>query len=149
MAHSIGAGRRTRLSWARIGAGTGAGVLVAVAACESIYLLASTAGWTDASARIPSLLGTGPLSPASVAVTVLVATIGAGLVLAGFMLTTRHPVRNFRVLATVLALLSLLMPATIPGPPASMRLVLAAMHVAVWAATTWVLAGLAGREVGR
>lgn len=149
MARSIGTGRRARLNWGRIGVGTGAGALVALAGCELIYLLASTAGLIDRSVGIPSLLGTGPLSAGSVAVTTLVASIGAGLVLAGLMITTRHPVRNFRVLATVLALLSLSMPATIPGPPAGMRLVLAAMHVAVWAAATWVLAGLAGREPGR
>lgn len=149
MQRSMRAGGRTRPAWMRIGVALGAASLVAVVATEVIYLLGSITGLVDRSARLPSPVGMGPLSPLSVAVTALVATLGAGLLFSGLTLTTRHPVRNFRVLATVLALLSLSMPVTIPGPSAGMRLVLLAMHGAVWAATISILAGLGRTEEGR
>jgi hypothetical protein len=149
MAHSIGNSGRRAVPWTRLGLATGAGILAAVAATELLYLLASAAGVVDHSIALASLLGTGPLDPVSVATTALVATVGAGLVLGGLMLGTRHPVRTFRILATVLAALSLSMPASIPGPPPGMRLAMALMHVVVWAAVVGVLASLAGRGSAR
>lgn len=149
MAHSMGNSARRAVLWIRLGLATGAGILAAVAATEVVYLLASTAGMVDRSIAVPSLLGTGPLNAVSVATTAVVATVGAGLVLGGLMLGTRHPVRTFRILATVLAALSLALPATIPGPPPGMRVAMALMHVVVWGAVVGVLASLAGRSSER
>lgn len=149
MADSMGNRARSAVPWTRLGLATGAGILTAVAGSELVYVVASAAGIVDHSVALQSLLGTGPLNAASVGATALVATLAAGLVLGGFMLGSRRPVRNFRILATVLAALSLLMPATIPGPPPAMRLAMALMHVVVWAVVVWVLAGLAGRASER
>lgn len=149
MAHSMGNSARRAVPWTRLGLATGAGTLAAVAATELLYLLASTAGLVDHSIAVPTPLGTGPLNPLPVAATALLATVGAGLVLGALMLGTRHPVRTFRILATLLAALSLSMPATIPGPPPGMRLAMALMHAAVWAAVVGVLAGLASRTSER
>lgn len=145
MAHSTGNRARGSVPWTRLALATGAGIVAAVAGTELLYLLASAAGMIDHSVALPSPLGTGPLNAASVATTALVATLGAGLVLGGLMLGSRRPVRTFRILATVLAALSIAMPATIPGPPPAMRLAMALMHVVVGAAVVGVLAGLAGR----
>ncbi|WP_350341494.1 hypothetical protein [Candidatus Nephthysia bennettiae] len=46
-------------------------------------------------------------------------------------------------MASVLAVLSLSMPATIPGPPPGMRAVMATLHIVVWAVSVAVLPAMA------
>ena len=119
--------------------------LVAAGASAGLYSVASAAGLIDQRVVLPSVLGTGPLSLASVAITAALATLAAGVLFGALARSTRRPVRNFRIVATVLAVLSLSMPATIPGPSIAMRLTMAGMHVIVWAVSFTVLTWLARR----
>ena len=139
---SRGRGRMSAapLAWATVFA-----ALVAVGATVALYSFASAAGFVDQRVLLPSLLGMGPLSLASVSVTAALATLAAGVLLGVLARSTRLPVRNFRVLATVLAVLSLSMPATIPGPSLAMRLSMAGMHVIIWTVSVGVLPRLATR----
>jgi Family of unknown function (DUF6069) len=132
-----------RLTWATVFA-----ALIAVGATMALYSLASAAGLIDPRVVLPSVFGMGPLSLASVSATAALATAAAGVVLGVLARSTGRPLRNFRVLATALAVLSLSMPATIHGPSAAMRLTMAGMHVIVWAVCVGVLARLARRPIG-
>jgi len=132
-------GGRSKLGWSRLIPGSGVAAMAAVGASAAIYLIASAAGLVDRGVLLPSLAGMGPLRLASVSVTAAAATIGAAILFAVLLATTRRPIRNFRVAATTLAVLSLSMPATIQGPPRAMRLAMAAMHVATWAVSVFLL----------
>lgn len=134
-----------RTRWSRLGVAIAAAAAVSVVASAAIYAGARALGLVDARVLLPSPLGMGSLSLGSVTLTALMATVAAGVVLAILAATTRRPVRTFRIVATALALASLAMPATIPGPGVAMRLVLGALHVAVWAVTVGLLATLAER----
>ncbi|MDQ6898840.1 MAG: DUF6069 family protein [Candidatus Dormibacteraeota bacterium] len=134
-----------RMDWVRL---VGAGALaatVAVAGTAIIQAAAAAAGLVDGRVVLPSLIGMGPLRLASVSLTAVVAVVGASILLAVLLATTRRPIRVFRIVTSVLALASLSMPATIPGPPVAMRLTMVAMHVVVWAVSVGVLATLGGR----
>jgi hypothetical protein len=131
---------RGRVSWARLARATVLAGLVAIGSTVALYALASVAGLVDRHVILPSPIGMGPLSLASVAATAAMATVGAGLLLGVLAASTRRPVFYFRVGASILAAISLLMPATIPGPPLTMRLVMSGMHVIVWAVSVSVLA---------
>jgi Family of unknown function (DUF6069) len=131
-----------QLTWATVFASLGA-----VGATVALYSFASAAGFVDLRVVLPSVLGMGPLSLASVSATAALATLAVGVLLGVLARSTRRPVKNFRVLATVLAVLSLSMPAAIPGPSLAMRLTMAGMHVIVWAVSLGVLARLATRPV--
>lgn len=132
-----------RISWPRLAIATALSALLAVVATEVVYVAASASGLVDRRVILPSLVGMGPLNAGSVAFTAVAASLGAGIVFAALTLTTRRPVTPFRIVTTALALLSMAMPATIPGPPAGMRVAMVGMHVAVWAASITVLAGIA------
>jgi hypothetical protein len=134
---------RERPSGLRLAGASLVAAVVAVVASLVVYLLGAAVGLVDRSVVLPSLLGMGPLSIASVSVTAAAATLAAGLLLGLFVLGTRRPIVYFRVAATVLVVLSLSMPATIPGPPAGMRAVMAVLHVVVWAVSIGVLPTLA------
>lgn len=131
-----------QLIWAAVFAS-----LVAVGLTAALFFLSSAAGFVDHRVDLPSVLGVGPLSLASVSATAALATFAAGVLFGVLARWTRRPVRNFRVVATALALLSLSMPATIPGPSIAMRLTMAGMHVIVWAVSVAVLTTLAARPV--
>jgi Family of unknown function (DUF6069) len=136
---------RAGIAWGRLAWATGLAIIIAVAGSAAVYLIASAVGAVDRDVVLPSLLGNGPLSLASVSVTVAVVTVAAAIVFGVLSAWTRRPVRNFRVVATVLAVLSLSSPATIPGPPAAMRIAMGTMHLVVWAVSIGVLATLARR----
>jgi hypothetical protein len=140
---------RAGIAWGRLAWATGLAIIVAVAGSAAVYLIALGAGAVDRDVVLPSLLGNEPLSLASVSLTAAVVIVGAAIVFGILGASTRQPVRNFRVVTTVLALLSLSMPATIPGPPAAMRIAMASMHLVVWAVSVGVLASLAHRPQAR
>lgn len=137
-----------RLTWGRLMRATAIAAAAAVVATAALYGTSLAAGLVDTGVAVPSLTGMGPLSLASVSLTALVATLGAGLLLTALAATTRRPIQIFRVVASVLALVSLSMPATVPGPQPGMRLVMAAMHVVVWLVCAGALPALAGRPRG-
>lgn len=142
-----GSRERWHISAARLTWGTVCAALIAVAATVVLFVFASAEGFVDRRVDLPSVLGIGPMSVASVAATAALATVAAGFLFGALAWRTRRPVRNFRVLATVFAVLSLLMPGTIAGPAIAMRLTMAGMHVIVWAVSLGVLALLATRPV--
>lgn len=142
-----GSRERWHISVAQLIRGTVCAAFIAVVATVVLLSLASAAGFVDPRVVLPSMIGMGPLSLASVSATAALATLAAGFLFAVLAWSTRQPVRNFRVLATVLAVLSLLMPATIAGPAIAMRLTMAGMHVIVWAVSLGVLTRLATRPV--
>ncbi|MGH7775987.1 MAG: DUF6069 family protein [Candidatus Dormibacterales bacterium] len=133
--------------WARVTWATGLAVLVSVAGAVALFEAGLAAGTVDESVFLPSLIGMGPLSLASVALSAAVSTLAAGIVLGALAAKTRRPVRNFRIVATALAVITSLSPALYPGPPAAMRLTLVGLHAVVWAVSVGVLATLAGHPV--
>lgn len=141
-------GHRRRVTWGRLVGATAIAAAAAVASTATLYGTSRAAGLVDTGVVMPSLFGMAPLSLASVSLTALVAALGAGLLLAALAATTRRPIRIFRAVASVLALVSLSMPATVPGPQPGMRLVMAAMHVLVWLVCAGALPALAGRPRG-
>lgn len=146
--NEVVAGREDRVRLRRVFGATAATLIAAIAVTAVVYEAAGAAGLVDRGVLLPSPLGFGPLSLASVAITTLIATLGAGALLAILAGTTRRPVRFFRIASTILALASLSMPASIPGPSIGMRLVLPTMHVGVWAAAVTVLPALARTPQG-
>jgi hypothetical protein len=141
-------GRGRNALWSLPAATLIAGI-TGVAANALLYSLAGLGGLIDESVVLPSLLGMGPLTLTSVTITTVAALVAAGILLAVLVATTRRPVRIFRIVATVLAVVSLAMPATIPGPPPAMRLTMAVFHVVAWAVSVLVLATVAEREAER
>jgi hypothetical protein len=135
--------RREGVAWARLPVALLGTAAAATAANALLYLGASALGAISKTLPMPSMLGVAPLSLAPVLLTSVVVGVAAVAVYALVSLLARRPVRAFRITATVLFLLSLLSPATYPGVPPAMRLVLAAMHVAAWAAAVWLLPALA------
>ena len=82
---------------------------------------------------------------APVAISSVVGAIGAAVVFAVIGLFARRPVRLFRIVATVVLVLSFAMPATVPGVPVAMILSLEVMHVVAWAVSVGLLTTLARR----
>lgn len=148
-AQDVGIRDGGRVSLARLTWATVVAALIAAGASVALFSVATAAGFVDQGVVLPSVLGFGPLSIASVSATAVLASLAAGVGLGVLAWSTRQPFRNFRVLATALALLSLTLPATIPGPTFDMRVTMAGMHVIVWAVSLGVLATLAARPLRR
>jgi hypothetical protein len=82
---------------------------------------------------------------APVVVSSVVGAIGAAIVFAIIGLFARRPVRLFRIVATVVLVLSFATPPTIPGAPVAMILSLEVMHVMAWAVIVGLLTTMAGQ----
>ena len=80
---------------------------------------------------------------APVVVSSVVGAIGAAIVFAIIGLFARRPVRLFRIVTTVLLVLSLATPLIIPGAPVAMILSLEVMHVVAWAVIVGLLTTMA------
>ena len=117
--------------------------LAAAVANALVYFAASGLGFIPQSILVPTPSGEHPLTVAPVAVSSLVGAIGAAIVFAIIGLFARRPVRLFRIIATVVLVLSFAMPLTIPGAPAVMILSLEVMHVAAWAVIVGLLTTMA------
>ena len=116
-------------------AGVGAAVVNAV-----IYLLAAAVGVGWAEAVVP---GRGQITLGAVVFSSLVPALVGAAVFALLARFTRRPVRNFRVLAAVVLVLSFVTPFSVPGAPAAVIVVLILMHVAAAVVITGVLTTLA------
>ncbi len=135
-----------RIAWGRL---PWAALLAAVAAALAnalVYFAASGLGTITQSVLLPSPMGVSPLTVGLVAITSVIGTIGAAAVFAVIGLLARHPVRLFRIVATVVLVLSFVPPATVPGVPVAMRLSLVVMHVVAWGVSVGLLTTLARRE---
>jgi hypothetical protein len=107
-----------------------------------VYYAASALGAIPHRVILPAPVN-GPLSVGLVVVASLVGVLAAAIVFAVIGVAARRPVRLFRIVATVALVVSLLMPATIPGAPVSMILSLMLMHVVAWAASVGALTTIA------
>ena len=124
----------------------GVALLAALAAAVAntlVYFAASALGTISQDVLLPSPMGVSPLTVGLVATTSVIGTIGAAIVFAIIGLFARRPVRLFRIVATVVLVLSFVMPATVPGVPVAMRLSLVVMHVVAWAVSAGLLTTLA------
>jgi len=137
---------RRPISWRRLAWATVLSAIAAAAGTGMLFAAAAAAGIVDTRVLLPTLTGTGPLNLAAVWVATVVAVAGAAVLLALLAVTTRRAVGAFRIVATVVALVSLAMPATVAGPPATMRLTMEGMHAVVWAVCVGMLSTLARRE---
>jgi hypothetical protein len=135
-----------RVAWTRFPLAAVAAIVAAAAGAAVLYGLESALGLIDHSVALPSPAGTGPVSFASVASTAALASFWAAVAFAVIGLVGRRPITVFRTVATVVVVLSLAMPATIPGPPVGMRFGLGLMHVLTWATNVAVLTTLARRS---
>ena len=117
--------------------------LTAAVANALVYFAASGLGFIPQSILVPTPSGEHPLTVAPVAVSSLVGAIGAAIVFAIIGLFARRPVRLFRVVATVVLVLSFATPLTIPGAPVAMILSLEVMHVVAWAVIVGLLTTMA------
>jgi hypothetical protein len=137
--------RDERISWRRLLPVALLSALLAAVANTLVYLAASGLGFIPQSVLLPSPSGEAPLTASLVATTSVMGTVGATIVFAIIGLFARRPVRLFRIVAAVALVLSLVMPATVPGMPVAMRLSLALMHVVAWVVIVGLLTTLAGR----
>lgn len=135
-----------RVDWGRLPLAAVAAAATAAVACALLFVLESAIGIIDSSVSLPSMIGTGPLSIASVTVAAVVFSVWAAIVFALIGLIGRRPILVFRIVSVVALLLSLAMPFTVPGPPTGMRVGLALMHVATWAANVGILTTVARRS---
>ena len=119
--------------------------LTAAVANALVYFAASGLGFIPQSILVPTPSGEHPLTVAPVAVSSLVGAIGAAIVFAIIGLFARRPVKLFRIVATVVLVLSFAMPLTIPGAPVAMILSLEVIHVVAWAVIVGFLTTMAGQ----
>jgi hypothetical protein len=117
--------------------------LVAAVANALVYFEASGLGFIPHSVLVPTPSGDHPLTVAPVVASSVVGAIGAAIVFTIIGLFARHPVRLFRIVATVALVLSFATPPTIPGAPVAMILSLEVMHVVAWAVIVGLLTTMA------
>jgi uncharacterized protein DUF6069 len=120
--------------------------LAAALANALVYFAASGLGTISQSVLLPSPMGESPLTVSLVAITSVIGTLGAAIIFAIIGLFARRPMRLFSIVATVVLVLSFVMPATVPGVPVAMRLSLAVMHVVAWGVSVGLLTTLARQE---
>lgn len=119
--------------------------LAAAAACVVLFAVEAAVGIIDRSVSVPSMIGMGPVSPITVALSAVTGSVLATIAFAIIGAIGRRPVRVFWIVSLVALVLSLTMPATVPGPPPAMRVGLALMHVVTWAICATLLTRLAAR----
>ncbi len=134
-----------RVAWGRL---PWVALLAALTAATNalVYFAASGLGFISQSVLLPSPMGVSPLTVELVVITSVIGTVGAAIVFAIIGLFARRPVRLFRIIATVVLVLSFAMPATVPGVPVAMRLSLVVMHVVAWGVSVGLLTTLARQE---
>lgn len=102
-----------RISYGRL---PGAALLAALAAAlvnALVYFAASGLGTISQNVLLPSPMGMSPLTVGLVVTTSVIGAIAAAAVFAVIGLFARRPVRLFRIVATVVLVLSFAMPATV------------------------------------
>lgn len=101
-----------------------------------VYLVAS---WAGAISHSVNLIGNSSISAGLV---LMASAIGVACAASTFAVVgrfSRHPVRNFRIIATVVLLLSFVPVLSLPGSPAAMIVTLLVMHLVVWATSVTFL----------
>jgi hypothetical protein len=121
---------------------TGRAITVAAAVAGALLLWTVDGEWAGLDLAVRQGDTVQHIGPAAVALTALVAGLAAWGLLALLERTVRHPVRTYRIIASIVLLLSLAGPLG-SGAGTSSRLVLLALHVTVGAA---LIIGLPGRR---
>lgn len=142
----IGRAGKEEIVWRRLPGLVLLGASAAAVGNALVYLAGSGLGTISPSVLLPSPMGSSALGLSLVVATSALALLAAAIVLLGIGAVSRRPMTVFRIVATLGLLLSLAMPATIPGPPLAMRLTLGLMHVVAWAVSLVVLSTLAARR---
>ncbi len=127
----IGRAGKEEIFWRRLPGLVLLGAFAAAVGNALVYLAGSGLGTISPSVLLPSPMGSSALGLSLVVATSALALLAAGIVLLGIGAVSRRPMTVFRIVATVGLLLSLAMPATIPGPPLAMRLTLGLMRCGV------------------
>jgi hypothetical protein len=120
---------------------TGRAITVVAAAAGALLLWTVGGPWAGVDLAVRQGDTTQHIGPAAVALTALVAALAAWGLLALLERMVRRPVRTYRIIASIVLLLSLAGP--LGGVGTSSRLVLLAMHLTVGAA---LIIGLPGRR---
>ena len=123
-----------RLLWAGLLAG-----VAAVAANVAVYLVASAFGTITESI----VQSQAPLALGAVVFSSFVPALAGALLFALLGWSTRRPVRNFRVFASIVLVLSFATPFMSPGAPLAMVATLLLMHVVAAVAVVSILTTLA------
>jgi hypothetical protein len=121
---------------------TGRAITVVAAAAGALLLWTVDGPWAGNELAVHQGGTTQQIGPAAVVLTALIAGVAAWCLLALLERTVRRPVRTYRIIASVVLLLSLAGPLG-SGVDTSSRLALLAMHVTVGAA---LIIGLPGRR---
>ncbi len=135
------------IAWRRLPVVTLLAALGAVVINAIIYVAASALGFISRTLAIPTPGGMHPLTVGPVVTGSVVGAMGAALVFALIGLVARRPVRLFRIIATVVLMLSFWDPLTLQSAPVAMILSLMMMHVVAWAVSVGLLTTLARRDV--
>ena len=109
-----------------------AGLIAAVLAATAnalIYGIGRMAGTIPQSVEVDALSGNGPVTVTAVIFTSVLAVLVATLFYAVLRRTARRPERTFLIAGTILLVVSLTMPFSIPGVPMKMAVTLALMHI--------------------
>jgi hypothetical protein len=115
--------------------------ITVAAATTSALLLWSIDNWSGIALTVRQGETVQSIGPAAVVIAALVAGAAAWTLLAVLERTVRHPARTYRIIASVVLLLSLAGPLT--GTDLGTRLALLGMHLTVGAA---LITGLPGRR---
>lgn len=140
--------RDEKIAWKRLPPVALLAALTAAAANALIYFAASGLGFIPQSVLLPSPAGESPLTVAPVVMSSIAGAVGAAIVFTVIGLFARRPVRLFRITAIVVLVISFAMPATVPGVPITMILLLEVMHVVAWTVIVGLLTTLARRKDG-
>jgi len=103
--------------------------VVAAAANALIYGVGRIAGTIPQSVEVDALSGNGPVTLATVIVTSVLAVVVATLFYAVLRRITRRPERIFLIAGSLLLVVSLAMPFSIPDVPMKMAVTLVLMHI--------------------
>ena len=103
--------------------------VVAAAANALIYGVARIAGTIPQSVEVDALSGNGPVTATAVIATSVLAVLVATLLYAVVRRIARRPERTFLIVGSLLLVISLAMPFSIPDVPMKMAVTLALMHV--------------------
>lgn len=117
--------------------------LIAAVANALVYFVASAVGAISPDVLVPSPTGESPITVGTVVLASAVGAVGAAVVFAVIGRFARRPVRLLVIVATVVLVLSLFSPATIPGASLGMILSLEAMHLVAGVSSIGLLATLA------
>jgi len=124
---------------------TGRAITVVAAAAGALLLWAVDGPWAGLDLAVRQGDTTQHVGPAAVALTALAAALAAWGLLALLERTVRNPVRTYRIIASIVLVLSLAGPLG-SGVDTNSRVVLLAMHVTVGTA---LIVGLPGRRNSR